>query len=458
MPNLQVVTISQGDRPVTRTVQDAIDQAQGPVQIDFAAGCHICAGLRLRSDVTLHFHDGAELHFVPAYSAYAQTSVAVEAEQSDRAMIMATGASGITICGRGRIYCDGSRAFSIGEDSEMGTLIPQPHRPRVLVLDGCRNVDVSGLRIEDSPMWTLHFVDCDDLSLSNLHIDNNRKMPNTDGIVIDGCRNVRIKDCTIRTADDGVVLKTSARVTGGTTGPCEQVHVTDCVIESRSCALKLGTESFAPFRHITFEDILIETSNRGIGIFSRDGGLFDDIRFSRIDLTCHETPAGYWGSGEAVTINTIDRRPEDGPAGAIRNIVISDIIGTMQGAINLFATRLGDISNITLRRVALQQDLGPLGTGQCFDLRPTSDDRFPSDDAAGRINAWRLGADGKVIGLMDYPDGIPGVYASAIQNLILEDVVIDRPTPLPSTYNADTVVETSAASNAHALLHVAPTA
>lgn len=176
-------------------------------------------------------------------------------------------------------------------------------------------------------MWTLHFVDCENLSLSDFHIDNDRKMPNVDGIVIDGSRDVHIRARTIRTVDDGIVLKTSARLAGGKTGPCASIHVEKRTIESRSCALKLGTESFAPFCDIIFEDISIEFCNRGIGIFSRDGGWFTDIRSSRISMACHETPLGSWGGGEVIIINTIDRRPKDCPAGTIRNVVIEDIYG-----------------------------------------------------------------------------------------------------------------------------------
>lgn len=441
MPDSKVLTIEPSDVPVNVVAQPAIDEAQSGLRIVLAPGIHKSAGLRLTSDTTLHFEQGAELHFFPDYGCYEHTSVAVEAEQSDRGMLVATGAERISITGSGRIFCNGSSSFSIDEDKVMGTLVPASLRPRVLVFDGCRDVEITGLRIDDSPMWTLHFIDCDGLNLSDLRIDNNRQMPNTDGVVIDGCRDVRIKGCTIRTADDGIVLKTSARVTGGTTGPCENIHASDCIIESRSCALKLGTESFAPFRNIVFEDFKIEGSNRGIGIFSRDGGLVDNVRFSRIELACRETPSGYWGSGEAVTINTVDRRPEDGPSGKISNVVIEGISGTMEGAINLFATRRGDITNITLRSISLDQSVGALGTGLNYDLRPTSEDRFPSEDAAGRVNAWRIGKDGKVIGLNEYPGGMPGVFAHQIAGLTLDGIEVRRPNPLPDVCNPKAILE-----------------
>ncbi|MEJ2003222.1 MAG: hypothetical protein P8X77_17935 [Maritimibacter sp.] len=115
----------------------------------------------------------------------------------------------------------------------------------------------------------------------------------------------------------------------------------------------------------------------------------------RIKLDCHETPDGFWGSGEALTINVIDRRPDSRPAGAVRGVVVSEISGQMQGAINLFAERAGDISDVLVDGLSLKQRPGTLGTAQSYDLRPTAADLEADPDAEGRANAWRRGTDGR---------------------------------------------------------------
>ncbi|MEJ2020433.1 MAG: glycosyl hydrolase family 28 protein, partial [Maritimibacter sp.] len=230
-------------------------------------------------------------------------------------------------------------------------------------------------------------------SLRGIRVDNNRQMPNTDGIVVDGCQNLVVSDSEIRTADDGIVLKTSATAEGGTVGECREIRVTGCIIESRSCALKIGTESHDNFRDISFEDCEIVQSNRGLGIFSRDGGVVENVRFARIKLDCHETPDGFWGSGEALTINVIDRRPDSRPAGAVRGVEISEISGHMQGAINLYAERMGDISDVLVDGLSLKQRPGTLGTAQSYDLRPTA---VPMPGARGQMGGssgwWNIPA------------------------------------------------------------------
>jgi len=424
----------------TKRLQAALDAAKdAPLHLTLGAGEHLTAGLRVYSNTHLELAEGATLRFLPGYDAYAHTEVAVEAEQSNRAMIVATGAENIRISGAGRIFCEGSTAYSIGDDDVMGTRIPAALRPRVMVLDGCRNVALSGIAVEDSPMWTLHFVDCEGLRITGLCVHNDRRMPNTDGMVIDGCRDVRIEGCEIRTADDGIVLKTSDRIDGGAAAVCHDIEVRDCTIESRSCALKLGTESFADFTDISFLDCRIEKSNRALGIFSRDGGAVRGVRFENVRVDCHEAPGGFWGSGEPITITVLDRRPETRPAGDVSDVSLAGISGSAPGAINLYAERPGMIRDVRISDVTLAQTPGPLGTALCYDLRPTPTDLIPSDDAAGRVNAWRLGEDGRIIGLHDYPGGLPAVFASGVKDLTLSGVNVTRPDPLPEGWAAGPV-------------------
>lgn len=39
------------------------------------------------------------------------------------------------------------------------------------------------------------------------------------------------------------------------------------------------------------------------------------------------------------------------------------------------------------------------------------------------------------MGLIDYPGGMPGVFARGVEGLTVDDLVIDRPLPLPDGWN-----------------------
>lgn len=419
---MTIIPASTSDQTVA--IQSAIDAlaAAGGGRVVLEAGEHPCGALRLRDRIGLHFEVGAVLRLTPDYDALSGNVVSVIAEGSDRGLIVAQGATGISITGEGEIAAPG-RAYIAGDDPEVGTWVPAKLRPRVLVLEDCRDVEISGVTITDSPMWTMHLVACRDVHVMGVRVENDRRLPNTDGLVIDSCHDVMIEAVEISTADDGVCLKTTRRATG--IGTCSNVTVRNCRVSSQSCALKIGTESFGDVTGIVFEDCTVIDSNRALGIFSRDGGRISDVRFSRIAVECHETPDGFWGSGEALTVTVVTRRPEL-PAGAVSGLVVEDISGTMEGAINLVSTVAGGIRGVRLSRIAITQRAGTLGTARRYDLRPTPADLAPSATASGRANAWTKGADGVVIGLVDYPHGLPGLFASGVEGLELERVAVER--------------------------------
>lgn len=439
------LSVTPTDFNNTTTIQAAIDQVSmsGGGVVALLAGSHITGGLRLKSGVELHLTDGAVLKPIPDYEAFADNIVDVIAEKSNRAMIVASGAEHIAITGPGRIEAGGDH-FIIGDDEVVGTFTPAEFRPRVLVAEHCRDVRLHGLEVQNSPMWTLHFVDCEDLSVRDVRVMNNRRLPNTDGMVLDACRRAIIDNCQINTADDGICLKTSAGPNGQAIGRCEDIVVRGCTVSSVSCALKIGTESFGDFTNVVFEDCRVEQSNRGLGIFSRDGGRVSNVRFSRIDLECFETPDGFWGSGEALTVTVVDRVPHR-PAGAVSNLVVEDITGSMEGAVTLVSTAPAGIHDVHLRRMHLVQKVGKLGTGLRYDLRPTNADLAPAPEAQGRANAWTRGSDGRIVGLLDYPGGMPGAFVQGVTGLEVEDVRFDRPQPLPQGWNGLDLVQDAAA-------------
>src|SRR5215475_1343561 len=428
------ITLEAAIGDATDRLQHAIDRSSSSgTRLTLGPGVHETRGLTLQPGTDLHLPEGAILRPVGDYEAYRETRVDIIAEDSDRAMLVAKNADSIRIFGSGVIEAPGA-AFIAGDLPDMGTYAPAHLRPRVLMFDGCRGVRLDGIAIRQSPMWTLHLAACSDVLVSGVTIDNDRRMPNTDGIVIDSCINVEVRDVAIATADDGIVLKTGRRSNGAPVGPCRNVRVSRSRIESRSCALKIGTESHSDVEDILFSDCAAVGSNRALGLFSRDGGEISGVAFKRITVECSETPDGFWGSGEAITVNVLDRTA-DRPAGLIREIVFEDISGVMEGAINLIAEREAGVSDVVLHRVALAQRAGALGTGRRYDLRPTRSDLAPSAGAEGRANAYVKDASGQVIGLVPYPGGMPALFSSNVAGLVLDDVRFERPSPLPAGWN-----------------------
>ncbi|MEJ2003221.1 MAG: hypothetical protein P8X77_17930 [Maritimibacter sp.] len=83
---------------------------------------------------------------------------------------------------------------------------------------------------------------------------------------------------------------------------------------------------------------------------------------------------------------------------------------------------------------------GGLTGAQSYDLRPTAADLEADPNAEGRANAWRKGADGRVIGLVEYPGGMPAIFARNVAGLDLQNWQVSRPDPLPDGWNSEALV------------------
>ena len=59
---------------------------------------------------------------------------------------------------------------------------------------------------KDAASFAVHPIHCQQVRIEGLRIDS-RVQPNSDGIDIDGCQDVFISNCNIRSGDDSIALK-----------------------------------------------------------------------------------------------------------------------------------------------------------------------------------------------------------------------------------------------------------
>ena len=83
----------------------------------------------------------------------------------------------------------------------------------LVLFKNCKDLKLHNLIIENAAMWTVNINSCDNVEISNVVIDNNRHVANSDGIDICGSSNVVVHNCFVSTADDGIVLKNNLGVT-----------------------------------------------------------------------------------------------------------------------------------------------------------------------------------------------------------------------------------------------------
>jgi len=296
---------AKGDRSALDTagIQAAVDACHnaGGGTVLLPAGDYLSATVHLKDRVTLRMAKDATLWVTPEKSHYDGT----------QHLLVAEDATGVTVEGKGAINGQAT--------GDYGSRWGQPKRPAfrtgILLFHRCRDVAVRGITIRHSDSWTLHFKRCTNVTVEGVTIRNNYRRLNSDGIDPNMCRHVRIHRCDIVAGDDCVVLKATEAE------PCEDVVVTDCVLESAASAIKLGTESHGDFRNIRFADCTIRNSFTGIGFYLKDGGTMEHVRFENIRIeTCPETV-------RTVTpiFMDIERRHKDSKVGTIRDVVFEGI-------------------------------------------------------------------------------------------------------------------------------------
>ena len=385
-------TRGDGRSDDARAIQAAIDRcsSDGGGSVVFPSGKTFLSGpLRMASNVDLHLSPNSTLLANPDESVY--TESAFGANRGEGMMwLYGRDIENFSISGTGRI--DGNAVAFMGaelDDSfELKPVTDFDPRPHVLTLVDARKVNISDVTIANSAYWTVHLVGCYDVAISHISLLNNLKVRNGDGIDVDHSRKVRITGCFIESGDDCICLKNRREYEQY--GPCEDIVVTNCIMASRSCAVKIGSENMDRIARVLFDNCIITDSNRGIGIQNRDEGTVSDVTFSNITHDCHLYSDVWWGKSEPIYITSYPRARGNhkdagwrfpkgataGSCGAVSDIRFNNITATTENGIFIGCDSLGKVSDISFDNVKLTLKKMSDFDGGVYDRRPCEGEGF----------------------------------------------------------------------------------
>ncbi|MBB3186962.1 glycosyl hydrolase family 28 protein [Microbacter margulisiae] len=113
-------------------------------------------------------------------------------------------------------------------------------RARLILLMNCKNIEIHGLHIENSPCWTIQYVYSKCVSIHDLDIVSTAR--NGDGIDPDSSDSSYIFNCTFSTGDDCIAIKSGKNPDGYYIGkPTRYVRITDCNF-LRGHGIAIGSE------------------------------------------------------------------------------------------------------------------------------------------------------------------------------------------------------------------------
>lgn len=322
--------------------------------------------LHLRSHIRLHLEAGATLYSSKNRAAFDKPG-----------LICAEDAENITLEGRGTVH--GQATYErrlhdiqdwyiypnqlLAEKAGLPLLRPFPTPDsygNLVQFIRCSDVQIRDLSFVHSPSWTMHLFCCDRVRIDGVFVSTSLEDGVwADGIDPDGCRDLCIANCTIETGDDALVFYSSSIY--GPARACENITVTNCRLSSASSALKFCDGNQVAIRNVTIDNCVITNANRGIAFMVFDGGVIENVVVTNVVIECRPFDWFWWGDADPIHFNLIRRSeidpnidPVKEPAiGAMRNIMLRNIIARGAGRCHIHGNEDSPIENLSLENVRL---------------------------------------------------------------------------------------------------------
>lgn len=205
-------TILQTDK-----IQEIIELAtrNGGGVIVVPEGTYLSGALFFKPGTHLHMQENATLKGSDDINNFPIVETRMEGQNLKyfSALINVEGVNGFTLSGKGTINGNGERYWKsfwlrrnvIPKCTNMDEL-----RPRLIYISHSNDVQLSGVRLINSPFWTTHIYKSNNIKLLDLYIYSPAepvKAPSTDAIDIDACKNVLVRRCHMSVNDDAIALK-----------------------------------------------------------------------------------------------------------------------------------------------------------------------------------------------------------------------------------------------------------
>lgn len=299
---------------------------------------------------------------------------------------------------RSFIYADNCHHISItgtGKIDGQGQLFRSDQtyaeRPYLIQLRSCKDVRLTNILLHNSAVWACWLLQCERVKVDGLRIDN-PVSPNRDGIDIDGCREVVVSNCNIKTEDDSIAFKVSQKGF-----PCRDVVITNCLLSSRCAAIRFGPDAADNIENVSISNCVIrDTRLNGIKIQEAMGATMRNITFTNIVMDNVRGPISIRLAGwqlKPTDTAPFEINDKDWEKGKLQNILFNNIQGTTPSdniAMSITGTTKTRPQQITFSNIDLTFTGG--GTAEQGARRnvPDLDRHYPEMYIFGELPAYAL--------------------------------------------------------------------
>ncbi len=289
--------ISGGEVLCTEAVKKGIEylSSLGGGTLVFPKGTWLTGAIHLKDNICLHFEDGSRLNFTPEKQAYLPvvfTSFEGIRCYNYSPLIYAIDVKNIAVTGKGVLNGNGqywwdwkqidTGVIDLYTKGEQGAdlndrVYGTPEfglRPCMIQFARCENVLIEGIRLENTPFWTVHPVWCKSVTIRGLELENPFESPNSDSINVESCDRVLVEDCVVlEGGDDIFTLKSGRDKDGRDVGiPCQNVIIRNCEAKYvRGGGVVIGSEMSGGVKNVLVDNCRFGNIMNGIKIKSCPG-------------------------------------------------------------------------------------------------------------------------------------------------------------------------------------------
>jgi hypothetical protein len=312
----QFGAVPDGKTTNTRAIQAAIDTCSRDRHsgVLIQAGTYVTGTLYLKDNVTLHVAGGATLlgsGRIDDYANDTHKNMYKNEPHMDRCLLFARNATGLAIEGNGVIDGQGSLDIFPNPDD------PQKRRPMLIRFLECRRLRMRDITLQNPASWTSAWLYCSDIVVDGVTI-RSRVNANGDGLDFDGCRDVRVSNCSFDTSDDSICLQTSRPDT-----PCCNVTISNCIFSSKWAGIRIGLLSRGEFENVTVNNCIFrDIDDSGLKIQMCEGAGMRNMMFSNLIMVNVPRPVFLTLSPQRACV---DAPAPLASAGSMRGLTFSNI-------------------------------------------------------------------------------------------------------------------------------------
>lgn len=353
--------------------------SKGGGRLIVPAGIWLTGPIQFESKTELHVERGALVLFTKDFDAYPPVSTIYEGNKANKKMapLWAFEKNDVAITGDGAFDAQGQawrpskkgkftdaqwKELTSGKgiehknvwypdakDDEFAGTPGNPdmrrvtQRPVLLEFTSCKRVLLKDATFSNSPAWNTHPLKCEDVTIDNVTIRNPWYAQNGDGLDLESCNKVIVKNSTFDVGDDAICIKSGKDKEGREWKmPCQNVIIEGCTVLHGHGGFVIGSEMSSGAKNIYVNNCIFNGTDTGLRLKSTRGrgGVVENIFVNNInmvdikgdaftfDLYYANKPVVGKADKDSSAKDVVPKVTEETPC--FRNLFISNI--TCQGA------------------------------------------------------------------------------------------------------------------------------